>query len=67
MRALTLAQAASCENATTLRCRCRCSGLAHGRQTHFIFQELPESDPHHVPAKTEPTAADPPAQEQRAQ
>ncbi len=53
MRMLTQRQAARCENAIHPRCRCRCAGLAHGRQRYFRFADLPENDPHRVPTRAE--------------
>lgn len=71
MRALSLRQAAQCENATHTRCRCRCKGAYHGanrvpwdpdleRSPVVVavdpsqrrgFEELPEGDPHKLPAE----------------
>ncbi len=48
MKSLTERQAARCENAVHPRCRCRCRGLAHGRQRYFKFGDLPEGDPHRL-------------------
>ncbi len=55
MRALSLRQAASCENATHGRCRCRCKGAYHGANRvapdsdRRSFETLPEEDPHKLP------------------
>lgn len=60
MRALSLRQANSCENAAHPKCRCRCGGLLHGGARasagddgadRSFFEVLPEDDPHHVPEK----------------
>ena len=54
MRALSLAQAANCEHATTARCRCRCRGAFHGRgrvSAHAprgAWTALGADDPHYV-------------------
>ena len=53
MRSLTERQALRCENATGARCRCRCRGLAHGRQKYFVFNDLPASDPHAIARRSD--------------
>ena len=51
--------AARCENACTTRCRCRCGGVAHGRNvdtavaSREFFESLPADDPHHLAPKRE--------------
>lgn len=44
MRALSLRQAASCEAATSGRCRCRCAGAFHG--SGRMVEVLRQGDPH---------------------
>lgn len=57
MKPLTRSQAANCENAREPQCKCRCGGRGHGAKRapagreddpHF-YEELPETDPHHLP------------------
>lgn len=54
-RALSLSQAATCENAKHPNCRCRCGGAFHGiariidMTDRAAFEALPEDDPHHLP------------------
>lgn len=51
MRRLTAAQALECETADGGRCRCRCLGLYHGRDSVHTAEELaglPDNDPHQV-------------------
>ncbi len=54
VKPLTERQPMRCENAVHSRCRCRCRGLAHGRQTYFRFEDLSEDDPHRVASRAEP-------------
>lgn len=54
-RPLTLRQAQTCEKSETARCRCRCNGAMHGgnrSELREYFEQLPESDPHHLPEKS---------------
>lgn len=44
-RALSWAQAQSCENATKPRCQCRCGGALHGAKRGRVVA-LPLDDPH---------------------
>lgn len=60
MKALSLKQAQSCENALHPRCRCRCGGRLHGAKRggesvpdRQFFSGLPEDDPHYLQPKQE--------------
>ena len=65
MRALSLRQAGRCEAAQHEKCRCRCHGIAHGRQrerepaslSREFFEALPIDDPHRLPTDEERKAA----------
>ena len=60
-----MALASSCEAAITHRCICRCGGALHGAKRYgtlsdnqefpdrTFFENLPESDPHHLPNRDE--------------
>ena len=55
MRALSGRQALTCENATSVRCRCRCGGALHGTARSRLpeyFEQLDEEDPHWVKQKS---------------
>jgi len=48
---LNLRLARMCENAKASRCSCRCLGAYHGAARANLpeyFEQLPESDPHHI-------------------
>jgi len=58
MKALSFAQAQSCENAVGHVCRCRCGGALHGAKrfkktdsedNRSWYEQLPDEDPHYVP------------------
>lgn len=61
MRALSLRQAASCEQALHPKCRCRCHGTYHGTgraafsadRGRSFFEALPDDDPHRLPTEEE--------------
>jgi hypothetical protein len=59
MKALSDKQIASCENATTPVCKCRCGGALHGvarggpNPAWDFFYDLPEDDPHHIYTRQE--------------
>lgn len=45
MRPLTVRMAQRCEDAQTIRCRCRCNGACHGAHRGWVGT-LPDFDPH---------------------
>jgi hypothetical protein len=61
LRPLSASQAANCENAREPHCKCRCGGAGHGSKRapegkeddRTWYEELPETDPHHLPSKAE--------------
>ena len=65
LRALSLRQAQTCEEARSPRCRCRCHGSLHGGHAaadpdgdspvydRAFFEALPADDPHHLPTEVE--------------
>lgn len=60
MKPLSLKQAINCENAIGDKCVCRCAGALHGANRGggtpgepdlAFFEQLPEDDPHYLPAE----------------
>lgn len=62
MRALGHSEAVECETAAGDTCKCRCNGAYHGARrlgtmTVEDFQNLPLTDPHHLPNAEELAAS----------